>query len=159
MLSDLNGGVAFSTALAPAVRSYLSHFPHPLLGWGAPSAAAMGICWANGERLVIANADGTLSEVLAGEARSPATTRLALAGHALFTRSDGAGLAECARAYRAALLEAAEGAEEAAEGGGGGEDASQLYAAHVVWEFCEAVYLSDGTFRGSGGGGGGGVMV
>lgn len=107
----------------------------------------MGICWANGERLVIANADGTLSEVLAGEARTPATTRLALAGHALFTRSDGAGLAECARAYRAALLEAAEGAEEAAEGG---EDASQLYAAHVVWEFCEAVYLSDGMFRGMG---------
>lgn len=110
----------------------------------------MGICWANGERLVIANADGTLSEVLAGEARSPATTRLALAGHALFTRSDGAGLAECARAYRAALLEAAEGAEATADGGGGGEEASQLYAAHVVWEFCEAVYLSDGTSWGRG---------
>lgn len=113
----------------------------------------MGICWANGERLVIANADGTLSEVLAGEARSPATTRLALAGHALFTRSDGAGLAECSRAYRAALLEAAEGAEAAAEGGGAGEEASQLYAAHVVWEFCEAVYLSDGTSWGRGEGG------
>ncbi|OSX79825.1 hypothetical protein BU14_0071s0079 [Porphyra umbilicalis] len=104
----------------------------------------MGLSWAHGERLVISNADGTLSEVLAGEARTPATTRLALAGHALFTRSDGAGLAECSRAYRAALLEAAEGAEaEADAGGGGGDDASQLYAAHVVWEFCEAVYLSE----------------
>lgn len=109
----------------------------------------MGLAWAHGERLVIANADGTLSEVLAGEARTPATTRLALAGHALFSRSDGAGLAECSRAYRAALLEAAESAEEAAEAGGaGGDDASQLYAAHVVWEFCEAVYLSDGTLEG-----------
>jgi len=105
----------------------------------------MGLAWAHGERLVISNADGTLSEVLAGEARTPATTRLALAGHALFTRSDGAGLAECSRSYRAALLEAAEGAEaEADAGGGAGDDASQLYAAHVVWEFCEAVYLSEG---------------
>jgi len=80
----------------------------------------MGLSWAHGERLVISNADGTLSEVLAGEARTPATTRLALAGHALFTRSDGAGLAECSRAYRAALLEAAEGAEAEADAGGGG---------------------------------------